>query len=245
MRRRLFFSPMTVPLAVVVGFFFHLSDAFQSHSCISVHRPTSKTADLQRTSTRLHLSSTPLRSSPADANASKNQTRLRDRLRKVTGFSLTVFRATIRGITGLSLTAIYASTVAATGQWIRSVSSFFLSIFPSWFRYFLQPILVLYYAPLFMLRNLTGPTRQRARKKHATVLESWKEAVEFAEKTEQDGYWPVVVSEDGYFEMVVPPNPDDTTQAEANRQFSNAMAETVEKAMEVKDADNEKNNTRG
>jgi hypothetical protein len=75
---------------------------------------------------------------------------------------------------------------------------------------------------------------------HITVLEAWKDAVEYAEKTEQDGYWPVVVSEDGYFEMVAPPNPDDTSPAEANRQFSQAMAETVEHAMEVTEADRTK-----
>jgi hypothetical protein len=86
-----------------------------------------------------------------------------------------------------------------------------------------------------MLRNLTGPTRQRAIKQHQSVLEGWKEPVEYAEKTEKEGYWPVIVSEDGYFEMVAPPNPDDTTYAEENRQFSEAMAETVEHAMEVND----------
>ena len=35
--------------------------------------------------------------------------------------------------------------------------------------------------------------------------------------------------------MVAPPNPEDTTRAEENRQFSEAMAETVEQAMEVND----------
>jgi hypothetical protein len=169
-------------------------------------------------------------------NINSNLT-LRDRLRRVTGFSLTVFRATLRGMTGISMTAVYASTVAATGLWIRKVTSVILSVFPSWFRYFLQPLLVLYYAPLFLLRNLTGPTRKRAKMKHITVLTAWKEAVEYAEKTEQEGYWPVVVNEDGYFEMVAPPNPDDITPAEANRQFSQAMAETVEHAMEVTEAD--------
>jgi hypothetical protein len=175
-------------------------------------------------------------STDADSNSKKDpELTLRDRLRKATGFSFTIFRATIRGITGISLSAIYASTVAATGLWIRKVCSIILSIFPSWFRYFLQPFLVLYYAPLFMLRNLTGPTRQRAIKQHQSMLEGWKEAVEYAERTEKGGYWPVIVSEDGYFEMVAPPNPDDTTYAEENRQFSEAMAETVEHAMEVND----------
>ena len=161
--------------------------------------------------------------------------KLRDSLRQATGFSLTVFRATLRGITGISLTAIYASTIAVTGLWIRKVTSIILSVFPSWFRYFLQPFLVLYYAPLFIVRNLTGPTRKRARQQHTNVLEGWKDAVEYAEQTKQDGYWPVVVSADGYFEMVAPPNPNDTTQEEVNKQFSKAMAHTVEQAMEVQE----------
>jgi hypothetical protein len=232
-----------VSVAAIVG--IQLTFAFQSPSILSAgylirSRSSQQQQQQQRSPTsclrllsmqRLWSSST-----DADSNSKKDpDLTLRDRLRKATGFSFTIFRATIRGITGISLSAIYASTVAATGLWIRKVCSIILSIFPSWFRYFLQPFLVLYYAPLFMLRNLTGPTRQRAIKQHQSMLEGWKEAVEYAERTEKGGYWPVIVSEDGYFEMVAPPNPDDTTYAEENRQFSEAMAETVEHAMEVND----------
>jgi hypothetical protein len=233
------FQLVTIGVVWATVLLFHGSDAFQTQCLSSLPRPSrTPTLSGQRTTCAIHLSSTPLWSSPADGADSNKKTTLRDRLRKATGFSLTVFRATIRGITGISLTAIYASTLAATGLWIRKVTSVVLSLFPSWFRYFLQPFLVLYYAPLFLLRNLAGSaTRQRARQQHATVLEAWKEAVEYAEKMQQDGYWPVVVSEDGYFEMLAPPNPEDTTPAEAKQQFSRAMAETVEHAMEVNDAE--------
>jgi hypothetical protein len=216
-----------------------------SHQWLPIRDTAAATAALRLSS------SFPLRSSTAkgdgddDAeNGGTMVTALRDRLRRATGFSFTVFRATLRGITGISLTAIYASTVAATGLWIRKICSVVLSLFPSWFRYFLQPFLVLYYAPLFLLRNLTGPTRKRAKAQHDSVLGAWKEAVQYAEKTEKDGYWPVVVSEDGYFEMVAPPDPEETTFAEQKERMADAMAETVEHAMEVNEEalDNNKAN---
>lgn len=53
---------------------------------------------------------------------------------------------------------------------------------------------MLYYAPLFILRGLTGPTRKEARANHELVVEGWREAVEFADETKKDGYWPVRVN---------------------------------------------------
>jgi hypothetical protein len=119
---------------------------------------------------------------------------LRDRLRRATGFSLTAFRATGRAATGISFTAIYGTAVAVSGLWIRKITSVFLSVFPAWFRYFLQPILIAYYLPIFIIRGLTGPTRRQAKAKHEAVKESWKDAIQFAKQTENDGYWPVQVS---------------------------------------------------
>jgi len=187
---------------------------------------------------------------------------LRNRLRKVTGFSFTLFRATLRGITGISFTALYASSLAVTGLWIRKSMSVLLGFFPSGFRYFLQPFLVLYYTPLILLRTVTGPTRKHAVAKHETVVDVWKEAVLVAEKVvEKDGYSPVSVSEDGYFELKAPPSttssvlsidnhPSDdddcnnnssentatttTTTTTTNEDMANAMAATVEYAMEIK-----------
>jgi len=162
---------------------------------------------------------------------------VRNRLRKATGFSFTVFRATLRGVTGISLTALYAGALAATGLWIRKTMSVLLSVFPSSFRFFLQPFLVLYYSPLILLRSLTSPTnRKRAVAEHETVLAAWKEAVVMAEKTELDGYWPVVVNDDGYFELTKPPNVDSESEtlSESDARLAEAMAATVEQAMELK-----------
>jgi hypothetical protein len=122
---------------------------------------------------------------------------LRQRLRALTGFSLTAIRTTIRTATGLSATAIYATTLAATGAWIRQAMKVLLDVFPTWFRYFVQPFLVLYYVPLFMLRNIAGPTRSNAKHKHELIMESWKDAVETADKVRAD--WPLHVH-NGVFE---------------------------------------------
>jgi len=164
---------------------------------------------------------------------------VRNRLRKATGFSFTVFRATLRGITGISLSAIYAGALAASGLWIRKTMSAILSVFPSGFRYFLQPFLVMYYTPLILIKSLTSPTtRKRAVAKHETVLEAWKEAVVVAEKTEKDGYWPVVVNDEGYFELSKPPSVDGITDV------AEAMAATVEQAMELNSELDDDNKTK-
>jgi hypothetical protein len=116
---------------------------------------------------------------------------LRDKLRQATGFSSTAFRSAWRTATGVSLSALYATTALIAGLWIRTISATVLGIFPAWFRYFIQPFLVLYYAPIFILRGLSGPTRKNARAKHELVIDGWKEAIGFAEKAGMDGYEPV------------------------------------------------------
>jgi hypothetical protein len=124
-----------------------------------------------------------------------NDGTLRASLRKATGFSLTALRATCRAATGISFSAVYLATLAAAGNWIRQTTKFVLSIFPPWARYFVQPFLILYYVPIFVLRNVTGPTRQQARKTHEAVLDSWKDAIQRAD--EKVSYWPLHVNEDG------------------------------------------------
>ena len=52
-----------------------------------------------------------------------------------------------------------------------------------------------------------------------------------ADKTEKEGYWPVVVSEEGYFWLTKPPSIGD---ADAYAQLAEAMVATVEQAMELK-----------
>ena len=150
-------------------------------------------------------SSIPLHEAKAENNEPANNqdkkgpfSALRTSLRKATGFSLTALRTTCRAATGMSLTAIYLTTLAATGNWIRQATKFVLSIFPPWARYFVQPFLILYYVPIFILRNITGPTRRRALKTHEAVLDSWKDAVQKADETV--AYWPIHVDEEGHFE---------------------------------------------
>ena len=129
-------------------------------------------------------------SSTEDAD---NQQPLRSRLRRATGFSLTACRRTARAATGISLTAIYASTLAATSKWVRQTMALLLSPLPPGFRYFLQPFLIMYYAPLYILRSFAGPTGKRAREAHEILVDSFKAAVDAAEE-KADGYWPVHVN---------------------------------------------------
>ena len=144
---------------------------------------------------------------------------LRARMRRLTGFSLTALRATARAATGISLTALYASTVAVSGSWIRQTMKVILAIFPAWLRYFVQPFLVLYYVPLFLLRTLSSPNRAVQKTKHEAFVESWKHAVEVAD--EKSSYWPLHVGLEGRFEV-------DLTELDVNE----AVAESVEVAFE-------------
>jgi hypothetical protein len=59
---------------------------------------------------------------------------LRDRLRQLTGFSLTAFRATVRGITGISMTALYDAAVVTTSSFVRNTMKVILGVFPTWVR---------------------------------------------------------------------------------------------------------------
>jgi hypothetical protein len=112
----------------------------------------------------------------SDENNNK-KTSIRSRLRQMTGFSLTAFRATMRAATGISMTALYASSLAFSGQWIRQTMKFILSIFPPWARSFVQPFLILYYLPLFTIRNLTGPNRRRGFEKPHALVDGWNQAI--------------------------------------------------------------------
>ena len=137
----------------------------------------------------------------ADNNSNDTtNTGLRGRLRQMTGFSLTAFRASLRAVTGISLTALYVATLTSTGAWIRQTTKLVLSILPPPLRYFVQPLLILYYAPLFILRNLSAPQNRVARNTTTTtttdsvVAEGWKAAVTKAEQTVS--YWPSMEDDD-------------------------------------------------
>jgi hypothetical protein len=187
------------------------------------------------------------RKSPADRNAnsrteegnSRNNRSvggsLRVQLRRWTGFSLTAVRAAVRAATGISLTAVSASTVAISGAWIRQGMRLVLGLFPAWARYFVQPLLVLYYAPLFILRNLVAQQQQpsnsgmrrhnnsnavlllQQKSKHEHLVEGWKRAVEMADET--SSYWPLHLDSEGNLESDI---------HEIN--MNDAVAESVEMA---------------
>lgn len=65
-------------------------------------------------------------------NVSGKRLSIRDRLRRITGFSFTAFRATLRGITGISLTAIYDATVVTTSSVVRETMKVIVGVFPAW-----------------------------------------------------------------------------------------------------------------
>ena len=62
------------------------------------------------------------------------------------------------------------------------------------FRYFLQPFLVAYYLPLFIIRGLTGPARRQAKARHEATKARLRDAIEFAKKNKVDAYVPVKVN---------------------------------------------------
>lgn len=131
-------------------------------------------------------------------NESSTEETPRSKLRQLTGFSLTALRSTLRAATGFSLTAFRTTIRAATGislsQSMSSILKTILSILPGGVRYFLQPLLIMYYAPLLMLRYWVGPNRKYAeesRKGHEKLVDGWRKAVEAAENAQRGGYWPV------------------------------------------------------
>jgi hypothetical protein len=155
------------------------SDATNSKQGRFVY-PSGRVADSRRVnllSSRGTIQDNHGASSSSDENNNKKKTPIRSRLRQMTGFSLTAFRATMRAATGISMTALYASSLAFSGEWIRQTMKVVLSIFPAWARYFVQPILILYYLPLFTLRNLTGPNRRRGFEKPHALVDGWNQAI--------------------------------------------------------------------
>jgi hypothetical protein len=104
---------------------------------------------------------------------------------QLAGVSVTALRTTIRTATGVSLTALYASTLAISGVWIRQVMRLILSIFPSWARYFVQPFLVLYYVPLYMLRSVSSPKPRNDN----SFAKGWYQPVETLDQ--RPSYWPL------------------------------------------------------
>ena len=148
------------------------------------------------------LNTIPIYSSSVSPNADESTSddgSPRSKLRQLTGFSLTALRSTLRAATGFSLTACRATLRAATGislsETISGTMRRILGILTPGMRYFLQPFLIMYYAPLLMVRYwVVGPSQQYvvdSRKGHEKMVDGWRKAVEAAEKANAGGYWPV------------------------------------------------------
>jgi hypothetical protein len=158
-----------------------------------------------------------------DTSADKGRTSVRSQVRKMTGFSWTALRATMRAATGISLTALYVSAVAVSGAWIRQLMRIILEIFPTWARYFVQPFLVMYYVPLFMLRSVTAPKRRHQKQAHDTLVESWKQSVKVAENN--NSYWPIHLNENGELET-------NTKEIDINVAAADSVQISLEKKLE-------------
>ncbi|KAL7548016.1 hypothetical protein ACHAWF_011292 [Thalassiosira exigua] len=129
---------------------------------------------------------------------------LRSTLRAATGFSLTATRTALRAAAGISLSGALSSTLRRL-----------LEILTPGLRYFVQPLLILYYVPLLTIRYwMVGPSDRyvdEGRKLHERAVEGWRNAVRASERAHEGGYWPVHVNEDGTIVGVRPPDPREWT----------------------------------
>jgi len=168
-----------------------------------------------------------------DSDDVGNEKSYRSKMRKLTGFSLTASRKAIRASTGLSLSALRTTLRAATGISVSGRMKWILGLFPLWLRYFIQPFLILYYAPLLLLRGMVGQTknsRLRARKAHEQLIEEWKNAVDVAESVADDGYWPVRINDQGALKVVLPPDPETILGKKIIPDIVDAVVESIEVA---------------
>ena len=63
---------------------------------------------------------------------------------------------------------------------------------PTQFRYFLQPFLIIYYVPLYMLRTWTSPKKREERRAlHEEIMNDFKRGVQAAGAAHEAGYWPL------------------------------------------------------
>ncbi|KAL7441440.1 hypothetical protein ACHAXH_006342 [Discostella pseudostelligera] len=157
-------------------------------------------------------------SSSSSVNSSDDvQQSPRSKLRQLTGFSLTALRSTLRTATGFSLTTFRATLRAATGISLSGLISEslrrILGILSPSLRYFLQPLLIMYYVPLLTIRYwMVGPSKQYVEESwqgHEKLIEGWRKAVQAAEKANSDKYWPVHLNDDGTIVISLPPDVDD------------------------------------
>jgi len=185
-------------------------------------------------SMRLESSTSPLNNNQNDEEKSS----IRSKLRELTGFSLSALRNTMRATTGFSLTTLRAIVRASTGISVTQTMKNIIGLFPAWFRYFLQPFLIMYYVPLLTMRHLVGPTkssRAEAMAAHELIVDGYRKAVEAAEGAQKGGYWPIHVNAQGLIEAKFPPKPESVLSGEYNivdNDVTDAIIEAVERRNE-------------
>ena len=165
-----------------------------SASAFSAIHPLGLTATTHPS--KLSSSTTPhTMSTKDDAITATATVTLRTKWRNVTGISLTAIRAMLRTTTGISMTAMYTAAYLATSAVVRNIMAMFLHVLPTWLRYFVQPFLILYYVPWFVLRTWSDRTAYALKEEHhRTLISNWKGAIETAGKIAGEGYWPVKVN---------------------------------------------------
>jgi len=150
---------------------------------------------------------------------------------KLTGLSFTAFRKSIRTTTGLSITATRTALRGLTGVSVTASMKMLFGIFPPWFRYFLQPLFILYYTPLMITKYFIGATKTSKEEAYAThekIVEGWKDAIRAAEQAQES--WPLHVTDDGKIESLTP----------QSIPIADAIVESLDVASTVQEQDKDK-----
>lgn len=75
-------------------------------------------------------------------------------LQQVTHASMVLGQAIADDAVDVTRATVLTFSFILSGVWIRQVLKSVLGVFPAWMRFFFQPVLILYFVPLFLLRNL-------------------------------------------------------------------------------------------
>jgi len=115
---------------------------------------------------------------------------IRNRLHRLTGFSISAIRASLRASTGFSLTAARLALGGFTGAIVTKTMKQFTAIFPSYIRYFIQPFLILYFTPIMILKGLCDRPKHYTEDlaSHQNLVKGWKNAVQRAELVQNGSY---------------------------------------------------------
>jgi hypothetical protein len=73
---------------------------------------------------------------------------------------------------------------------------------------------MLYYWPLFIIQNLVGPSKDSKREAlstHEALVQSWREAVDAAEKANMGEMWPIHVTDSGQIRLSFPTRNDESS----------------------------------